>query len=164
LGSRIGWSRSILRLVCKHVNRAIPTSEYSLNMRDELVLQKIPDEFAPIQLRNLPSHFLPAPSFSPRSSTTRELGRRVVGGSTSAAAKGARAARAERGCGRSLGGARPWGSAAAGRSPAGARLQAELGRCRRSAAAGGPRAEQAEPCPRSSTCYGGGERGREKIG
>jgi hypothetical protein len=56
------------------------------------------------------------------------------------------------------------GERAAGRSPAGARLQAELGRRRRSAAAGGPRAEQAEPWPRSSSCYGGGERGREKIG
>jgi hypothetical protein len=135
LGSRTGWSRSILHLVCEHVNGAISTSEYSLNMRDELVPQKPLNEFAPVQLCYLLARFLPAPSFSSRSSAPPELGRCVAAGGA-------------------------WAEASHRQSSGGAWRRAELGRRRRIAAVGGPRAARAEPWPRSSSCYSGREEGR----
>ena len=160
MGSGMGWSGSLLRLVRGCVNGAIPASEYSLNMQDELARPNPSNQFAPVHLRHFP--FLVRPSPHELGRTVRSRGgagaarqSAAAGGALAARAElGQRAAatRAERGRRRSSGGARPRlerGVAAGGARAARSR---GAGRARRgqSAGRGGPRAGAAGVRPGSA--------------
>ena len=180
MGSGMGWSGSLLRLVRGCVNGAIPASEYSLNMRDELARPNPSNQFAPVHLRHFP--FLVHPSPHELGRTVRSRGgagaarqSAAAGGALAARAElGQRAAatRAERGRRRSSGGARPRAELGRRVDPAraehgrrrssgGTRRRGRSTRRSRSTGRGGPRAGAAGVRPSNAGNWG--EREEEEV-